>query len=136
MPPPRDMTTGAAVTAAAAAANKQVAGAAARPANDATFAQFRTLLLGLPSQERTGYLDKSFASAPDVPDLLHKFVDLLAEPVAEPVAELVADTANTAAREAAEAQYTTPALSFSLSALSTSGGPLLFVTCFLIRSCQ
>ena len=37
-----------------------------------------------------------------MPALLHKFVDLLAEPVAG----LVADTANTAAREAAKAAAT------------------------------
>ena len=52
-------------------------GAAARPANDAIFAQFRTLLVRLPSQERAGYLDKSFASDPDVLAALHdKFADL------------------------------------------------------------
>ena len=64
-------------TPAATAANEQATGAAARPTNDVIFAQFRTLLLGLPSQERAGYLDKSFASYPDVLALLHdKFDDL------------------------------------------------------------
>ena len=42
---------------AAAAADVQAAWASAQPTNDAAFAQFRTLLLGLPWQERAGYLD-------------------------------------------------------------------------------
>ena len=83
-------------TPAAAAADEQAAGAFAEPTNDLIFAQFRTALLGLQWQERAGYLDKSPASAPDVPAALHvKFADLMAEPVA--------GTAATAAREAAEA---------------------------------
>ena len=44
-------------TPAAAAADEQAAGASAQPTNDLVFAQFRTLLLGLPWQERAGYLD-------------------------------------------------------------------------------
>ena len=71
-------------TPTAAAANKQVAGAAARPTKDAIYAQVRTLLLRLPSQERAGYLAKSIASGPGMLAALHdKSADLLAEPGAE-----------------------------------------------------
>ena len=85
---------------AAAAANEPVAGEPARPSNDAVYGIVRTRLLGLPAQERAGFLDESFAEDPEVLAALRvKFADLLAEPVAEPVT----DTANAAAREAAEA---------------------------------
>ena len=67
-----------------AAANEQAAVASARPANDAIFAQVRTLLFVLPSQERAGYLHKSFASGPDVIAFLHdKFAGLFEEPATD-----------------------------------------------------
>ena len=83
----------AAVTAAAKRARTSAAAAAAEAAAPTAIAQFRTDILGLPWQERAGYLDKSFASALGALAALHdKFADLLADPVAEPVA----DTANAA----------------------------------------
>jgi hypothetical protein len=85
---------------AAAAANEPAAGEPARPSNDAVYGIVRTRLLGLPAQERAGFLEESSADDPEMlAAVRNKFADLLAEPVAEPAT----DTANAAAREAAEA---------------------------------